>query len=115
MPKRKERLVIMGLFALLSLTFAACDAPAPVTESPTAVTRPTTTLPEGESKMVHQKVKLTNKQADGYIIPLGHVNIVFVVTDVGMVGCGAFDVVGGGGNSQILRRNRQRIARPSVL
>jgi uncharacterized protein YunC (DUF1805 family) len=42
--------------------------------------------------MVHEKVKLTNKHADGYVIPLGPVNLVNVVTDMGMVGCGAFDV-----------------------
>jgi len=42
--------------------------------------------------MVHKKVQLTDKQADGYIIPLGPVNLVSVVTDSGMVGCGAFDV-----------------------
>ena len=43
--------------------------------------------------MNHTKVQLTGKQADGYVIPLGQVNLVNVVTDVGMVGCGAFDVV----------------------
>jgi len=43
--------------------------------------------------MVHQKVQLANKQATGYIIPLGSVNIVCVITDVGMVGCGVFDVM----------------------
>ena len=42
--------------------------------------------------MIHEKVKLKHKQADGYVIPLGPVNLVNVVTDVGMVGCGAFDV-----------------------
>lgn len=42
--------------------------------------------------MMHQKIQLANKQADGYVIPLGPVNLVNVVTDVGMVGCGAFDV-----------------------
>jgi uncharacterized protein YunC (DUF1805 family) len=42
--------------------------------------------------MEHIKVQLTRKQADGYVIPLGPVNLVNVVTDVGMVGCGAFDV-----------------------
>ncbi|MGD8513405.1 MAG: YunC family protein [Deltaproteobacteria bacterium] len=42
--------------------------------------------------MLHQKVQLTNKQAKGYVIPLGPVNLVHVVTDMGMVGCGAFDV-----------------------
>ena len=42
--------------------------------------------------MNHTKVKLARKEADGYIIPLGAINLVNVVTDVGMVGCGAFDV-----------------------
>lgn len=42
--------------------------------------------------MNHTKVQLKGKQADGYVIPLGPVNLVNVVTDVGMVGCGAFDV-----------------------
>jgi len=42
--------------------------------------------------MNHTKVQLPEKQADGYVIPLGPVNLVSVVTDVGMVGCGAFDV-----------------------
>ena len=43
--------------------------------------------------MKSEKVQLTNKEADGYVVPLGPVNLVFVVTDVGLVGCGAFDVV----------------------
>jgi len=42
--------------------------------------------------MLHEKVQLTAKQADGYVIPLGPVNLVCVITDSGMVGCGAFDV-----------------------
>jgi len=42
--------------------------------------------------MEHIKMQLNAKQADGYVIPLGPVNLVNVVTDVGMVGCGAFDV-----------------------
>jgi uncharacterized protein YunC (DUF1805 family) len=42
--------------------------------------------------MDHKKVQLKGKQADGYVIPLGPINLVNVVTDVGMVGCGAFDV-----------------------
>ncbi|MGD0952287.1 MAG: YunC family protein [Methanotrichaceae archaeon] len=42
--------------------------------------------------MNHTKIKLARKEADGYIIPLGAINLVNVVTDVGMVGCGAFDV-----------------------
>ena len=42
--------------------------------------------------MNHIKVQLSGKQADGYVIPLGPVSLVNVVTDVGMVGCGAFDI-----------------------
>ena len=43
--------------------------------------------------MDHEIVELAGKQARGYVIPLGPVNLVVVVTDGGMVGCGAFDVV----------------------
>lgn len=43
--------------------------------------------------MIHSKIELNNKQADGYVIPIGPLNLVFVVTGKGMVGCGAFDVV----------------------
>jgi uncharacterized protein YunC (DUF1805 family) len=42
--------------------------------------------------MDHIKVQLARNQADGYVIPLGAINLVNVVTDIGMVGCGAFDV-----------------------
>jgi uncharacterized protein YunC (DUF1805 family) len=42
--------------------------------------------------MDQQKVRLTKKLADGFVIPLGPANLVGVMTDVGMVGCGAFDV-----------------------
>jgi uncharacterized protein YunC (DUF1805 family) len=42
--------------------------------------------------MNHIKVQLSGKQADGYVIVLGPVNLVNVVTDVGMVGCEAFHV-----------------------
>ena len=42
--------------------------------------------------MNHIEVQLCRKQADGYEIALGPVNLVNIVTDVGMVGCGAFDV-----------------------
>lgn len=37
-------------------------------------------------------VHLTKKTAQGYVIPFGPVNLVTVLTDVGMVGCGMFDV-----------------------
>jgi uncharacterized protein YunC (DUF1805 family) len=42
--------------------------------------------------MVSEKVQLKNKQADGFVIPLGPFNLVGVATDTGLVGCGAFDV-----------------------
>lgn len=42
--------------------------------------------------MHHTIVRLVRKQADGYVIPLGPVSLVNIVTDVGMVGCGAFDI-----------------------
>lgn len=44
--------------------------------------------------LMEQKiVQLKGKKADGYVIPLGRVNLVNVATDVGMVGCGAFDIM----------------------
>jgi uncharacterized protein YunC (DUF1805 family) len=42
--------------------------------------------------MCDQKVDLAGKPARGFVYPLGPVNLVAVVTDSGMVGCGAFDV-----------------------
>lgn len=42
--------------------------------------------------MITEKVQLKDKEADGFVIPIGPLNLVGVVTDVGMVGCGAFDV-----------------------
>jgi uncharacterized protein YunC (DUF1805 family) len=42
--------------------------------------------------MIHMKIQLGEKEADGYVIPLGAIKLVSVVTDMGMVGCGAFDV-----------------------
>jgi uncharacterized protein YunC (DUF1805 family) len=42
--------------------------------------------------MIHEKITLSQKQADGYIIPCGRFNLVVAITDKGMAGCGAFDV-----------------------
>jgi len=42
--------------------------------------------------MISKKVQLKNKQAEGFVIPLGSLHLVGVVTDIGLVGCGAFDV-----------------------
>jgi len=42
--------------------------------------------------MEQHKVRLTKKEADGFVIPLGPANLVGIKTDVGMVGCGAFDI-----------------------
>ena len=42
---------------------------------------------------MHQvDIHLTKKVAEGFIIPLGPANLVAIKTDVGMIGCGAFDV-----------------------
>ncbi|MFZ1126830.1 YunC family protein [Methanoregula sp.] len=37
-------------------------------------------------------VHLPHKDAEGIVIPLGPANLVAIITDVGLVGCGAFDV-----------------------
>jgi len=42
--------------------------------------------------MEQVKISLTKKSAQGYVIPLGPANIVAIMTDVGMIGCGAFDI-----------------------
>jgi uncharacterized protein YunC (DUF1805 family) len=42
--------------------------------------------------MCDQKVDIGGKPARGFVYNLGPVNLVAVVTDAGMVGCGAFDV-----------------------
>lgn len=83
--KRIKCLSIIGLILVFSSMLAACAAPS--------TDIPITTTVEGEGNMIHQKVTLTSKEADGYVIPLKQVNVVFVVTDKGMVGCGAFDVM----------------------
>lgn len=41
----------------------------------------------------HEIVVLATKRADGFVIPLGPVNLVAVMTDIGMLACGAFDVL----------------------
>jgi uncharacterized protein YunC (DUF1805 family) len=46
-----------------------------------------------QEPLMHQvDVQLNHKVAVGFVIPLGPANLVAVKTDVGMVGCGAFDV-----------------------
>jgi uncharacterized protein YunC (DUF1805 family) len=42
--------------------------------------------------MQQVNIQLTRKVAKGFIIPLGPANLVAIKTDVGMIGCGAFDV-----------------------
>ncbi|MDD1662677.1 MAG: YunC family protein [Methanomicrobiales archaeon] len=43
--------------------------------------------------MCDVRVQLPGKSARGFVYPLGPANLVAVVTDAGLVGCGAFDVV----------------------
>ena len=38
------------------------------------------------------EIRLQKKKAQGFVIPLGPANLVAIKTDVGLVGCGAFDV-----------------------
>jgi uncharacterized protein YunC (DUF1805 family) len=42
--------------------------------------------------ILQENVKLKGKVAEGFVVPLGPVNLVAVITDQGLVGCGAFDV-----------------------
>ena len=42
--------------------------------------------------MIQKKIKLARKEADSYVIPFGKFNMVAIVTDMGMIGCGMFDV-----------------------
>ena len=42
--------------------------------------------------MQQVNIQLTRKVAKGFIISLGPANLVAIKTDVGMIGCGAFDV-----------------------
>lgn len=93
MKKWIKWLIAAGLTALIFPTFVACGSTAPVVKQTSVPAEPASNLTQGDGKTVRYKVQLTNKQADGYIIPLGKVNIVCVITDVGMVGCGAFDVM----------------------
>jgi uncharacterized protein YunC (DUF1805 family) len=43
--------------------------------------------------MQKEGISLPHKEGTGYVIPLGPVNLVFIATDVGLVGCGAFDIM----------------------
>jgi uncharacterized protein YunC (DUF1805 family) len=43
--------------------------------------------------MQEERIALPHKEGMGYVIPLGPVNLVFITTGTGMVGCGAFDVM----------------------
>lgn len=42
--------------------------------------------------MKQTSFRIGGKEARGFEIPLGAVNLVFATTDVGMIACGAFDV-----------------------
>jgi len=86
---------MVALISSLSVALLACSAPAIIHESSTPQTTAESaqTALQVEAGTIHQKVQLANKQADGYVIPFRNVKIVCVITDVGMVGCGAFDVL----------------------
>ena len=42
--------------------------------------------------MIEETISLRHSEGKGFVIPLGGINLVGVVTRNGMVGCGAFDV-----------------------
>lgn len=42
--------------------------------------------------MIQTTIPLKNRIAEGYAIPVGSVNLVFIKTEIGMIGCGAFDI-----------------------
>jgi len=42
--------------------------------------------------MKKEKIKLSEKTADGYVVDFGPVKLVFARTDKGIVGCGIIDV-----------------------
>jgi uncharacterized protein YunC (DUF1805 family) len=48
--------------------------------------------PDDRDGMIEQDVPLMNSKGTGFVIPLGPVSLVAVVTEIGLVGCGAFDV-----------------------
>jgi uncharacterized protein YunC (DUF1805 family) len=93
MKNRMKWLIVVGLIVLIFPASMACETTAPVVKQTPAPTGSTSNPIQENGKTVHYKIQLTNKQADGYVIPLGKVNIVCVITDIGMVGCGAFDVM----------------------
>ena len=39
-----------------------------------------------------QEIKLSKKTAEGYVFPLNGVSMVFAKTDIGIVGCGLFEI-----------------------
>lgn len=43
-------------------------------------------------EMEQVTIRLPKKEAVGFVIPLGPANLVAIRTDVGLIGCGAFDV-----------------------
>jgi uncharacterized protein YunC (DUF1805 family) len=93
MTKLSKYLLITGLILLLAPTLSACNIGSPPVCCPSPSSEENSTTPAGEGKFIHQRVKLINKDADGYVIPIGKANIVCVITDIGMAGCGAFDVL----------------------
>jgi len=45
-----------------------------------------------ERDLIHTTIPLKDRTAEGYAIPVGSVNLVFITTEEGMIGCGAFDI-----------------------
>jgi uncharacterized protein YunC (DUF1805 family) len=43
--------------------------------------------------MIQELITLKGKTANGYVVDLGPVKLVYAITDTGLVGCGAIDVL----------------------
>jgi len=43
--------------------------------------------------MNSEVIRINNKEIEGFVIPIGKVNLVFARSEKGLVGCGAFDVM----------------------
>lgn len=43
--------------------------------------------------MKGEVIRIGKKEIEGFVIPIGKVNLVFARTEKGLVGCGAFDIM----------------------
>lgn len=63
--------------------------------------------------MEHITIPLVDRTVDGYAIPVGPVSLIFVTTEHGMIGCGAFDI-GALGRLGVPAAKMQSMVAPSI-